>query len=76
MKNQTDHEEARETLWRETFVAVSKSESSLDVSTCVNWVDQALAAFDQRFSPDAHKVRGEKLKKDAEKQKTKEKRNE
>lgn len=73
MKNKSDHEEARETLWREVLVAATRSESSLDPKSCINWADHALAAFDERFSPEAHEVRGDKLKKETEKKNMKEK---
>ncbi len=72
MKNHQDHEEARETLWREAFVAVSRSDTALDIKTCVNWADQALAAFDQRFDPAAHEKRAEDRKAQLEKDRAKE----
>ncbi len=72
MKTKHDHEEARETLWREAFIAVTSTDTALDITTCVNWADHALAEFDNRFSPEAHERRGEMLKKEAEKQKAKE----
>ena len=62
MNNKSDHEEARETLWREVLVAATRSESSLDPATCVHRADTALAQFDARFSPEAHQARQEKLK--------------
>lgn len=72
MKNKSDHEEARETLWREVLIAATRSESSLDPKSCINWADHALAAFDERFSPEAHQERGEMFKEEAAKQKAKE----
>ena len=64
MKNNHDHELAREKLWCDAWLSVARSSNAQDVNACNNWADHALAEFDERFSPEAHEERQEKIKKD------------
>lgn len=72
MKNKSDHEEAREEFWCKAWLAAAQSDTMVDIPTCNNWADHALAEFDQRFSPEAHQVRQEQMKQDEQDQKDKE----
>lgn len=45
-----NHEQQRQQLWCEVWVAVAQASNSTRKDVCTDWADEALKAFDERFA--------------------------
>lgn len=61
MKNIEDHEMLREEFWCKLVEVYGASHNAVDFKVVVNWADAGLAAFDERFGPEAHLDRAPEL---------------